>query len=64
MKIRALVSFAGAISMYEGEEREYDNKVVLSDLLKAGYIKEVEDKKLSENSPKEVKKYGRNKKSK
>jgi len=41
MKIKALVSFSGALSMYAGEEREYGDKAVLLDLLQAGYIEEV-----------------------
>ena len=52
MKVRALVSFSGVISMYQGEEREYDNKIILSDLLKAGYIEKIEDKKIVKNSKK------------
>ena len=46
MKIKALVSFAGAFSMYQGEVKECSDKATLKDLLKAGYIEEVkEDKK-------------------
>lgn len=41
MKIRALVSFSGALSMYAGEVREYGDKAILSDLLQAGHIEEV-----------------------
>lgn len=53
MKIKALVSFSGALSMFAGEEREYGDKAVLSDLLQAGYIEEVKvvkkDVKSNEN---------------
>lgn len=42
MKIRALVSFSGVLSMGKGQETEYDNEVVLQDLLQAGYIEEIE----------------------
>lgn len=52
MKIKALVSFAGAISMYAGEEREYNDKAVLSDLKKAGYIEEVKAEKVIKNESK------------
>lgn len=45
MKVRALVSFAGAFSMYKGEEKECKDKVILLDLLKAGYIEEVKKAK-------------------
>lgn len=41
MRIKALKSFSGVLSMHIGEEREYDNEVVLSDLLQAGYIEEI-----------------------
>lgn len=41
MKIRALKSFCGALTMAQGDVREYSDETVLSDLLKAGYIEEV-----------------------
>ena len=34
-------SFSGVISMYEGETREIEDAELVADLLKAGYIKEV-----------------------
>lgn len=52
MKIRALVSFTGAISMHKDEERECNNKVTLSDLLKAGYIEKVKQEKSGKNESK------------
>ena len=42
MKIKALTSFTGALTMSKGQEMEYDDDVVLQDLLQAGYIEEVE----------------------
>lgn len=45
MKIKALVSFSGAFSMYKGEVRECSDKVILQDLLQAGYIEEVKEEK-------------------
>ena len=45
MRIKALKSFSGVLSMRIGEEREYDNEVVLSDLLQAGYIEEIKPEK-------------------
>ena len=42
MKIRALISFSGVLSLGKGQEMEYDDDVVLQDLLQAGYIEEVE----------------------
>ena len=41
MKIKALVPFSGVLTMAPGEVREYSNKEVITDLLKAGYIEEV-----------------------
>ena len=49
MKIMALKSFCGTLTMAQGEVREYGNETVLSDLLKAGYIRE-----LSKEIPTEV----------
>lgn len=43
MKIKALTSFSGALTMHKDEVIEYDNKVVLDDLLQANYIVEIED---------------------
>lgn len=45
MKVRALVSFAGAFSMYKGEVRECSDKAALKDLLKCKYIEEVKPEK-------------------
>ena len=42
---KALKSFSGVISMYEGETREIDNAEVVADLLRAGYIEEVKPKR-------------------
>lgn len=44
MRIKANVSFGGVLSMGRGEIREYNDKEVLSDLLRAGYVEEVADK--------------------
>lgn len=41
MKIEALASFCGKLSMAKGEIRECSDQAVLSDLLKAGYVKEI-----------------------
>ena len=41
MKIKALKSFCGTLTMAQGDVREYSDETVLSDLLKAGYIEEV-----------------------
>lgn len=41
MKVRALISFAGTFSMYKGEEKECNDKVILQDLLECKYVEEV-----------------------
>ena len=45
MKYKALVSFAGAISMAKGEIREISDSPTVDDLLSAKYIEPVEEKK-------------------
>lgn len=42
---RALKSFSGVISMYEGETREIEDAEIVADLTKAGYIEEVKPKR-------------------
>lgn len=38
MLVKALTSFAGAISMSEGETQEVTDNAIVQDLLRAGYI--------------------------
>ena len=42
---KALVSFAGKISMVKGEVRNINDPVIVKDLLKAGYIVDLTAKK-------------------
>lgn len=42
MKIKALCSFCGVVSMAEGEIRDCENEYVVKDLLKAGYVEAAE----------------------
>lgn len=42
MKVKALISFSGAVTMYAGEICEITDTQILSDLLKAEYIIPVE----------------------
>lgn len=42
MKVKALTSFSGAISMSKGEERDIKNDVLLKDLMQAGYVEALE----------------------
>lgn len=68
MKVKAKISFGGLVSMRKGEEREISDEAILSDLLSAGYVKEIKtedgktDNKKSEGKKEECKKTG-NKKS-
>lgn len=41
MKIKALKSFSGLLSMVENEVIEYDDKTILDDLLSNRYVEEV-----------------------
>lgn len=43
-KYKALVSFAGKISMMMGEVREISDLSLASDLIRAGYIEEMKKK--------------------
>lgn len=56
MKVKALVSFSGAFSMYKGEAKECSDEAILQDLLQAGYVEEVKSEK-----PKKDVKSGENK---
>lgn len=38
MLVKALKSFAGAVSMGAGETRDIDDKAILRDLMDAGYV--------------------------
>lgn len=38
MKVKALKTFSGAVSMHVGEIREIKDDYILADLTKAGYI--------------------------
>lgn len=55
MKIEALTSFCGILSMAQGEVRDYSNETVVSDLLKAGYIKMAEEPAEANNTEKKTK---------
>ncbi len=45
MKVKALVSFSGIVTMSKGEEKEITNKEIFKDLLKANYVEEVKSSK-------------------
>lgn len=43
MKIKALCSFSGRITMAKGETRECNNEYIVNDLLRAGYVEAVQN---------------------
>lgn len=45
-KVKALVSFAGKVSMSAGKVGEITDEVILADLLRAGYVEELETEKV------------------
>lgn len=49
MKYRAIVSFAGSLSMYQGEERELTPSIALP-FVKCGYLEEVKKKESKRNN--------------
>lgn len=52
MKVKALKSFSGAISMYAGEIRDIQTQDILDDLTTAGYIEPVAQRKGVKNEGK------------
>ncbi len=52
MKIEAMVNFCGVITMSKGEIRDCGDETVVSDLLRAGYVKEVSEKRPDETEVK------------
>jgi len=50
MKVKALKTFSGAISMHEGEIREIKNEYIIADLTKAGYIEPDAPKRSMKNN--------------
>lgn len=50
MKIRALTSFSGMLCMAKGEVIECDDKSVLDDLISAGYVEPMEERKAPRRS--------------
>lgn len=51
MKIKAMVSFCGVLSMSKGEIRDYSVEPVVSDLMEAGYIREISEKTAEKTKP-------------
>ena len=55
MLYRALKSFVGLESMRRGEVKDITDADIIKDLLKAGYIEAVEDKKPATSKPSKAK---------
>ena len=51
MRVKALISFIGAISMYKGEIRSIEKGEVLTDLLNAQYVEVADDKPITTDTP-------------
>ena len=51
MKIKALCSFAGAITMAKDEVKDCDDMYIVNDLLSSGYVEAVETLPLGESEP-------------
>lgn len=45
MKVKALVSFAGQVTMAPGEVRDIEDKMICEDLIGAGYVEELKTTK-------------------
>ena len=52
MKVKALKSFSGVISMYAGEVRDIRTQATLDDLTAAGYIEPVVQRRGAKNEGK------------
>ena len=50
MKYKALVSFSGLVSMRKGEIKEINDKNIVTDLIRAGYIEPIEKPKTKKSS--------------
>lgn len=57
-KVKALVSFAGAVSMSANQVGEITDYAILSDLLRAGYVEELESEKVEAPKADTAKKKG------
>lgn len=52
MKVKALKSFSGEVSMHIGEVKDIDDKDILADLTAAGYIEQEKPKRSGKNEGK------------
>lgn len=52
MKVEAVESFCGAISMYGGEVKDIASETLVKDLMKAGYVIPCKEKRGTKNESK------------
>ena len=50
MKVKALIGFSGLVSMRKGEVKEIDDKNIVTDLIRAGYVEQIEKPKNKKSS--------------
>lgn len=50
MRYKAVIGFSGEVSMSKGEVRELNDKAVIEDLLRCGYIEEADKPKAKKTS--------------
>lgn len=50
MKVKALIGFSGLVSMRKGEIKEINDKNIVTDLIRAGYIEPIEKPKTKKSS--------------
>ena len=50
MEVRALISFCGLVSMRKGEVKTIRDKSIVTDLLRAGYVEQIEKPKSKKSS--------------
>ncbi len=50
LKVKALVSFAGLVTMGVGETKDINDKVVLNDLIKAKFVEPVKSTRKKANA--------------
>lgn len=50
MKVKALISFSGLVSMRKDEIKDINDKNIVTDLIRAGYIEPIEKPKNKKSS--------------
>ena len=50
MKVRALIGFCGLVSMRKNEIKEISDKHIVTDLIRAGYVEQIEKPKNKKSS--------------